>query len=276
MTEQEAEQATIIKILAGSHIHGIAVETSDRDEEAIVIEPLKEAFGLGKPFEELIRESPERDVKYVSLRKWCGLALKGNPNFLLTLFAPQESILKQDSRGGQLRDMKQAFLSRQAIKSHLGYLKGQRHRMLSGHSDPTIREQYSHKGRGKLRQDKIDQFGFDTKYAMHLIRLAWQGWELAATGKITLPIQEPMRSHLINVRHGLVPLDEVIKTADELEADMKREFDGPNCSLPEEPDYDTVNEKMLLLYMRRWSADRSIEDAREDEVLRARVCGGRL
>jgi uncharacterized protein len=266
MTEQEAEREVIIKILAGSHIHGINVETSDRDEEAVIIEPLKEAFGLEKPFEELIRESPERDIKYVSLRKWCSLALKGNPNFLLTLFAPKESIIKEDSRGGKLREMAPHFLSRQAIKSHLGYLKGQRHRMLSG----------SNGGRGKPRQDKIDQFGFDTKYAMHLIRLAWQGWELASIGRINLPVQEPMRSYLLNVRHGRVGLDDVLTMADQLEADMKSEFDGPNCSLPVEPNYAEVEKFMLLMYMRKWSADRSIEDAREDESLRAMVCGGRL
>jgi predicted nucleotidyltransferase len=280
MDLKQAEQHTILKILAGSHIHGLAIPTSDRDEEAIVVEPLEDAMGFRGPFEELIREkvldvcvrkaplsmelcvqgtkdcvddhTKPKDVKYVSLRKWCRLALKGNPNFLLALFAPQESILSIIATGGQLRELAPAFISKRAIGSHLGYLQGQRHRMLSG----------SNGGRGKPRQDKIDEFGFDTKYAMHLIRLALQGVELTQTGKLTLPIAEPNRSYLLAIRGGEVPLKDVLSLADELEAQMKRAFD--TCSLPEEPDYKTVQEFMLNVYIRKWSAAKAHQDILAD------------
>ena len=100
LTPEQCEQRTILKILAGSHVHGLNVETSDRDEEAIVIEPLSEAWSLGKPWEDTVRESPELDTKYFSLRKWCRMAANGNPNFLLMLFAPESHILKFNALGG--------------------------------------------------------------------------------------------------------------------------------------------------------------------------------
>jgi len=250
MTEQEADKRSIIKILAGSHIHGLAIETSDRDEESIVIEHIEEAMGLGAPFEELIRESPERDIKYFSFRKWCRLAIKGNPNFLLALFAPSESIIHMTAVGAELREIRGAFLSKQSVKSHLGYLQGQRHRMLSG----------SHGGRGKPRQDKIEEFGYDTKYGMHLIRLALQGLELAQTGHITLPLPEGHRQVGLEIRAGKWPLDEVLKYADDLEAEMKASFDSSDCPLPEHPDYAMVEQFMLRVYAEWWKLDKNYKD----------------
>jgi predicted nucleotidyltransferase len=252
LTIELAERYTIIKILAGSHIHGLNVETSDRDEEAVVIEPMSEAFCLQKPFEELIRESPEADVKYVSLRKWCQLALKGNPNFLLPLFAPHSSILRMDARGSQLRDMKEAFISKQAIKSHLGYMQGQRERMLRQSND----------GRGKPRLELVEKFGYDTKFAMHLLRLAWQGRELALTGSIVLPLPELIRQQLLDVRHGKMSLEGVLRQAQSWEEDMKIAFD--TCTLPEQPDYHRVDKWMQLMYIRSWSAHRTTLDMREN------------
>lgn len=251
MNIEAAEKATILKILAGSHIHGLNVETSDRDEEAIVIESIDEAMGLGNPFEELIYESPEVDKKYVSLRKWCRLACKGNPNFLLPLFAPLDSIISMDARGSQLRDLASAFISKQAIKAHLGYMQGQRHRMQTG----------SHGGRGKPRQDKIDEFGYDTKYGMHLLRLSWQGMELARTGRLTLPIQDDIRKLLLMVRHGEYSLKTVLAIADEWEGRLKESFN--TCDLPDEPAYNIIEKWMLNMYVRKWSADRASQDLKE-------------
>jgi predicted nucleotidyltransferase len=265
MTVEEAEQAVILKVLVGSHIHGLNVETSDEDVEAIVIEPIEEAMGLGNPFEELIKLNP--DVKYVSLRKWCRLACKGNPNFLLPLFAPEDKILKVDARGSQLRDLRDAFISKQAIKSHLGYMQGQRNRMLND----------SNGGRGKPRHEKDGRHlpegaEYDTKFAMHLIRLAMQGCELAESGKINLPMLVNDRQACLDIRNGKWSLEAVLRMATDLEERMKRAFD--DSKLPELPDYAIIETKMITFYQRAWSAARSIMDAQEDEAIRNAVCGG--
>lgn len=257
MTVEEAEDGTILKILAGSHIHGLDVETSDRDEEAIIIETISQAMGLENPFEELICESPEVDVKYVSLRKWCRLACKGNPNFLLPLFAPTSSILKCDARGSQLRDMAHLFVSKQAIKSHLGYMQGQRTRIVN-HQQEFGRGG----GRGQPRFALIEKYGYDTKFAMHLLRLGLQGVELLTHGYITLPMGEPAKHRLLEVRQGLVPLPDVLAWAEELEAEMKATYE--TCALPVEPDYAAIEAFMLKCYIRKWTCDRAQQDMMED------------
>ena len=47
-------------------------------------------------------------------------------------------------------------------------------------------------------------YGFDTKYAMHMLRLGFQGVELLTTGRLSLPMREPERSFLLDVRRGKV------------------------------------------------------------------------
>lgn len=254
LSPEQCEPRVMLKVLAGSHIHGLNIETSDRDEESIIIEPIEEAWRLGMPFEECIRESPERDVKYVSLRKWVRLALGGNPNFLLPLFAPQGSIISMTSLGGHLREMRDKFLSKQSIKAHLGYLNNQRNRMLKAESND---------GRGKPRQDLTEKFGYDTKFAMHLLRLGLQGLELATTGVITLPLPAHQRDTLLKVRAGEYSLEWVLKQAEEIEADMKTAFDS--SSLPEHPASEEVERWMQRVYLGMWSADRRVADVIEME-----------
>jgi predicted nucleotidyltransferase len=259
ITTEIAEKLTILKVRVGSHIHGLNVSTSDEDVEAIIIEPIESAMGLGNPFEELIRNGP--DIKWISLRKWTRLACKGNPNFLLLLFAPLESIIKSDARGSQLRDLASSFVSKQAIKSHLGYMQGQRGRMMN-QFDP---EANSRRGRGQHRPDPA---GFDTKFAMHLLRLGMQGVELMKTGRLQLPMEEEARKYLMRVRSGEVPIEEVLKLSIELEQTMKDQWQ--TSSLPEEPDYETVEKFMVQCYIRSWAAGRHHQDLLENMEIFAR------
>lgn len=260
LNPEQCEQRAILKILAGSHIHGLNVETSDKDYEAIVIEPLSEAVGLGQPWDETERigqldaeGNRLTDIKYYSLRKWCRMAVKGNPNFILALFAPSSHILYEDARGTQLRTMREMFLSKQAIKSHLGYMQGQRQRMVNHQ-----REFGGGGGRGKPRFGLIEKFGYDTKFGMHLLRLAHQGLELAKTGKISLPMEDTTRNYLLQVRAGDITLDEVLENSAYLEEAMKRAFD--TSALPEHPDYAAIENWMQTLYIQTWSFERYLQD----------------
>ena len=296
LTPEQCEQRTILKVLAGSHVHGlnvdpvpcesckgtkcktdangilyddpceecdasgVAVAGSDRDEEAIVIEPLSEAWSLGKPWEDTVRESPELDTKYFSLRKWCRMAANGNPNFLLMLFAPESHILKFNALGAQLREQAGLFVSKQAIRSHLGYMQGQRARMVNHNKSFGAGG-----GHGLPRYDLIEQYGYDTKFAMHLLRLGIQGRELAEDGRITLPVPEQQRNFLLDVRTGKLTLERILHEADVLEDGMKLAFNS--SPLPDLPDLASISAWMQRVYIRTWSADRQVQDILEDAAM---------
>ena len=67
-------------------------------------------------------------------------------------------------------------MSRLAASRYLGYLRGQKAAMTG--------EPGAHTNRPEL----VAVHGYDTKYAMHALRLGLQGIELLSTGRITLPV----------------------------------------------------------------------------------------
>lgn len=271
MTRTEAEERTILRCVVGSTAHGLNVHDGleDRDEMGICIESMADAMGVNAPFEQFVyRSAAERegrhdapsqagdlDLTIYSLRKYVRLALQGNPTVLLPLFA--SDMVRIDARGAMLRELAPAIISRQAGKRFLGYLQAQRQRMLGERGNG---------GHGRPRNELIEKFGYDTKYAMHMLRLGMQGVELMETGRLSLPMKEPERSWLVDVRNGKVSEQEALTRTGELEAQLRDLIE--TSPIQEHPDTDTVNAWMVRVYFRQWSAERSVQDALEDATAR--------
>lgn len=67
------------------------------------------------------------------------------------------------------------------------------------------------RSRNVSRPDLVEAYGFDTKYAMHVIRLLVECEELMRTGSLTLP--SPKKDLLIDIRTGKYTEDWVIREA---------------------------------------------------------------
>jgi uncharacterized protein len=93
------------------------------------------------------------------------------------------------------------------------------------------------------RPELIARDGYDSKYAMHLCRLGYQGLEFVQTGKLTLPMEEPARSWLYALRQGQIPREEMLARATEIEDALRAAID--TSPLPEEPDQAAVERWML-------------------------------
>jgi hypothetical protein len=216
----EAERGLLLRTLVGSGVHGTAVEVQDdRDEMGICAEGPTWIVGLRGGFDQFIyRTQPEGvrsgagdlDLVIYSLRKWLRLALDGNPTMILPLFVPDAEVVACDHRGEELRANTDRIVSKTAGKRFLGYMRAQRDRLLDVRG-----------GKHTNRPELIELYGYDTKYAMHLIRLGVQGVELMETGRITLPIPEPHLSRLRQVRQGKIPFTEATAWADDIEVRLK-------------------------------------------------------
>ncbi|MET8995280.1 nucleotidyltransferase domain-containing protein [Amycolatopsis sp. NPDC004169] len=238
-----AAQGTILRCQVGSGLHGTAVDgQDDRDEMGLCVEPAEYVSGL-KRFEQYVfRTQPEGvrsgpgdlDLIVYSLRKWMRLALSGNPTVLLPLFVPANEIVAITELGHDLRANSGRIVSRQAGLRFAGYLRTQRARMLEGSLKVN-------------RPELIAKYGFDTKYAMHMVRLGVQGVELLETGRMTLPIPEPWLSWLRDLRRGKHTQDEAIAAAAELQDRLDRLTRGAS-PLPEEPDRDWANRWLVHAY----------------------------
>ena len=152
-------------------------------------------------------EPGDYDLVLYSPRKFARLAACGNPSVLMLLFGPLRSSIPL---GDDLRSLAPAFWSDRARARFLGYSQAQRERLLG------IRG-----GAHTNRPELVATFGYDTKYAMHMLRLGIQGIEYATTGVLTLPNPEPHGTLLRDVRQGKYGRDEVLDMADENEKTLE-------------------------------------------------------
>lgn len=143
----DIDKHTILLVLAGSRSYGTDTSTSDADYRGIAIPPLRYSLGL-RGFKQYERREPH-DVVIFSLRKFCELALKCNPNVIEQLFVDERHIVKTTAWGDELRANRHAFLSQRALHTFTGYAMAQlkrikRHRswLLNPPSGPPDRSTY--------------------------------------------------------------------------------------------------------------------------------------
>lgn len=239
---------TILLATVGSTAHGLALEgTDDRDEMGICIEDPDAVIGLNH-FEQIVTRSKPEGVRseygdldrtIYSTRKYCRLALSGNPTVLLLLYAEPTYIT---SLGKELRNNAHWFSARSAGKAFLGYMTQQRQRLVGERGQMNVK-----------RPELIEKYGYDTKYAMHMIRLGFQGVEFLETGKLTLPMEEAPRSVVFAVRKGQMNINDILTLAGELEQRVADLLDS--SPLDPTPNRSAVNSWLISAYQREW-ADR--------------------
>lgn len=260
-----AQEGMILRVQVGSGVHGTSIGgQDDRDEMGITPEPARFVTGLARvprglsedrhiAFEQFQRHTVwdrpgglanrsgpgDLDVVVYSARKWCRLALAGNPTVLLALFVPDEEVVMRDEAGAELVDNAHRLVSRLAADRFLGYLRAQRDAM-TGRTAPRTH-----------RPELVAEHGYDTKFAMHALRLGVQGEELFTTGRITLPVPEPHLSRLCAVRRGEVPLDEVLPAIDRAERRLEDLHDSP--VLPVQPDRAWVGDWLHRRHLEYWA-----------------------
>lgn len=232
--------------VGGSELHGAKVkDTDDLDIYGLYLEPPELVLGLHRS-EFFVwstagnerRNGPDDvDVTLYSLRKWAGLAVKGNPTALHFLFAknhsphtePWQNILR-------CRDI---FLSKRAATQFKGFADAQVRRLRGIGT-----------GKKGQRHEFIGGHGYDVKAAMHTIRLLHEGIELMRTGFITLP--RPEMDLLITVRTGKYgSLDRVLGLANTLFAELNKA--EAMSQLATEVDKSAVSKLVSNTYLEFWN-----------------------
>lgn len=251
--DPESTDTEILRTVVGSGVHGIAIPgTDDHDEMGIYIPKPEHLIGVSSYREDYIwRTQPEgarsgpgdTDLVCYSLRKYLRLAVKGNPTALTPLFAPEESVIKTTSTGDNLRLFRDWFLSEEAIERFLGYMHGQHERMM---------------GQGKQnrvpnRPELIEKYGWDVKYGSHALRLAYQGYELATTGTIVMPMEDPARQRVLDVKTGKVSREEVSAEISDYEVRVRDLLDRHKTVLPRKPNLSAIENWSILIHLDHWT-----------------------
>src|SRR5476651_627808 len=93
--------------------------------------------------------------------------------------------------------------------------------------------------------------GYDTKAAMHGLRLLYECIELMLHGRITFP--RPEKDLLIEVRSGEWALEKVLRQVENLKRET--ELAVMNSPLPEQVDRKVISEIVAEAHLEFWKSD---------------------
>jgi hypothetical protein len=241
---------TILSVLSGSTLYGTSVsEVADTDVSMIGIEAKEDVLGFltkdtytfRTAVENQRSGSEDTDAILYGLKKFLSLVAGANPTLVLLFFAPKSCILSIDKVGEELLSKKHLVLSKKFHATFSGYMQEQYLRLKGERGQKKV-----------VRPELVEKYGFDTKYAGHIVRLGLQGVELLSTGKVSLPMRDEDRRVVVDVRTGKYSLEEIYFLKEKLEKDLNQAYN--NSSLPSNPNYFELEGWMIDTYLKHWNA----------------------
>lgn len=235
--------------IMGSVAYGVSSDTSDCDVYGFAIPPKDEVFphlrgeiqGFGRQkqrFEQwqehhvkdedaMGGKGREYDFQVFSIVKMFDLAMDNNPNMIDCLFTPQNCILTCTKVGTLVRDNRKLFLHKGAWHRFKGYAYSQLHKIHS--KNPT----------GK-RLELVQKYGYDVKFAYHVVRLLNEVEQIMTEGDLDL---QRNNDQLKAIRKGEWTEDYLRKWAADKEAALEDVY--LKSELRHGPDEEKI--KSLLL-----------------------------
>lgn len=252
LSRREIQWRDVLSISeVGSTAHGIAIEGfDDLDLTVIRLEPFFELVtGSESRQSMMIRTKPEGvrsqagdiDLQVYTARKFAKLALGGNPSILNVLYVP--SHYHQTVYWIAFKNSLQLYTpSRRAGNAFLGYMRQQMERWqgLRGQKNVT-------------RPELVEAYGFDTKYAAHLIRLGYQGTVYMLEGRIPIPLPSQFAEAIRELRTGKLTEGEALDWATEIENKLHQAI--IDSKLPEGPNHAMVDQLLAETYFQSFMKD---------------------
>lgn len=170
----------------------------------------------------------EYDFSVYSIVKYFNLCMQCNPNMIDSLFTPTNCVLAATRIGQMVRERKRLFLHKGAWHTFKGYAYQQLHRMTK--SDET---------QGKRRK-LIQKYGFDVKFAYHIVRLLNEIEQIMLEGDLDL---QKNREELKSIRRGEWTEQQIRDYFTRKEVELGELY--LNSKLPHKPDEAAI--KKLLM-----------------------------
>jgi len=121
------------------------------------------------------------DITIYNIVYYFDRVLDGNPNMLDSLFVPDDTIMVIDKVGKMVRDNRELFLSQRLYKKFVGFAMSHLKKITS-------------RTRQGLRKAVVDEHGYDTKDASHVVRAMLEIKDFMLSGNCDVS------SHAVTVR----------------------------------------------------------------------------
>lgn len=215
------QRNVLISGVVGSTAYGLATPTSDVDTLGIFAHNTTDLYGLDYPQETYVTKDPDPDVTLHEARKACRLMLQCNPTVLEILWL--DSYVECWDLGEELINIRGSFLTAKRVKdAYLGYATQQFRRLME---------------RGGKSFDSDLGPKRVAKHARHLWRLALQGTELYATGKLRIRLTE---EEVQTCRNFGERITEDPQRGVAFMAAAEHNFSNIRTALPDTPDLEPI------------------------------------
>lgn len=257
----------------GSVSYGVSGESSDVDVYGFCIPPRDVVFphlageimGFGKPRERFdqwqqhhVQPPDGRETTYdfqvFSIVRYFQLCMECNPNMIDSLFTPRSCVMHSTQVGEMVRENRKMFLHKGAWHKFRGYAYSQMHKIKGkvNASNPA-------------RAETIARFGYDVKFAYHVVRLLDEVEQIMVEQDLDL---ERNREQLKSIRRGEWTLEQIQAHFDAKERALENIY--ATSALRHAPDEGKIKEVLLACLEMHFG---SLENAfRRDPSVERLVC----
>lgn len=196
----------------------------------------------------------EYDFQVFSIVKYFDLLMGNNPNMLDSLFTPDRCVLHATSVAQMVRDDRHCFLSKASYPKFRGYAYQQLKKIKAKTGSENAK-----------RAANIEAYGYDTKGAYHIVRLALECEEILNKGTLTLDANVPILSA---IRAGEWTMERLESWFEMKESHLENAY--ANSKLRETPD-ETLIKRLLMNCLEQHYGDLSKAVARQsngDDLIR--------
>lgn len=244
--------------IMGSVAYGVSVDVSDFDTTGFCIPPKDFVFphlagyieGFGpqrKRFicyqkhhvfvqEDLDGKGRTYDLNVYNIVHYFDLCMANNPNMIASLFTSQECVLHSTPVANMVRDKRRMFLHKGCWQRFKGYAYSQLHKMKTKNPQP-----------GSKRYEDIQMWGYDRKFAYHLVRLLDEVEQILTTGDLDL---RRNKAHLKAIRCGEVVEADIYKWAAHKELYLEDLY--AKSKLPEAPPIEAIKRLLCDCLEEHW------------------------
>lgn len=171
----------------------------------------------------------EYDLNVYSIIKYFKLVMENNPNMIDSLFTPSNMVIQSTKIANMVRDERKSFLHKGSWHKFKGYAYGQMQKMKTKEPD-----------KGSKRYAMIEKFGFDVKFAYHVVRLMDEVEQILMTGDINL---QQNREQLKAIRRGDWTLQQIEEHFLRKEKDLESLY--ITSTLPKYPDEKKIRQLLM-------------------------------
>lgn len=243
----------------GSNAYGVAVDESDFDMIGYCIPPKDMVFphlaghieGFGRQKKRFVTyqkhhvndpqarggKGRQYDINIYNIVHYFHLCMECNPNMVASLFLPSECIMHNSIIGNKVREKRHIFLHKGCWHRFKGYAYSQLAKMATKSPEE-----------GSRRAAIIERFGYDTKFAYHLVRLLYEVEQILTTGDLDL---RRNAEELKSIRRGEWGVKKVQAFFAEKEKALEAIYE--KCTiLPWGPQEDEIKQLLLDCLEEHW------------------------